>query len=100
MKTAAFPTGGGELHTFWTLSDLDNKLCVAFKKRREQVMALASVTCERSDEARLITHQKAMKVKCSLNKCNHFIRFGLSQVYSGFSFSVSSVILLVRCSMI
>lgn len=99
MKTAAFPTGGRDLRKFGTQSDLDNKVCVAFKKR-EWMMALVSVTCKRSDAARLITHQKAMRVKCSLNKCNHFIWFGLSWVYSGFFFSVSSVIPVVRCSMV
>lgn len=99
MKTAAFPTGGRDLLKFGTQSDLDNKVCVAFKKR-EWMVALASVTCKRSDAARLITHQKAMRVKCSLNKRNHFIWFGLSWVYSGFFFSVSSVIPVVRCSMV
>lgn len=50
-------------HRFCTLSDLDNKLCVAWRKRGDRVMVvrvIASVAWERSAEARLLSHEGEM----------------------------------------
>lgn len=82
-----FPLEVRDLHGFCTPSALDDKPCVPCKKRAEWVMVIASKAWETSPEA--------MKVQWSLNTCDQLIQFWLSQVYSGFSFSVSSVIFLI-----